>query len=157
MKKDVINPFSTSELRIPKECLEEVRRLTATFSAEGGEERDPDRVPFRRYVDFWWAGLGIGVAEGKKVETPAGGWHKFMDGIVLQSDPWRVLHLQLLGLAWTGDSASLGEPNKTVAIANEYAAYGIQVIVSALSGQTEPAWVLTQMMRERCEAKAAGK
>ena len=150
MKKEVINPFATSELRIPEESWNDVRKFTSTFKPEEGAEPDLDRAPFRRYVDLWWAGLLIGINEGKRVENPPGGWHKFIDGVVLGTDPWRVFQLQLLGMAWKGDSSILAEPNRIIGIANEYAAHGIHVLLGVMVGQTEPVWPLGKELRERC-------
>ena len=150
MKKDMVNPFAACELRIPADFLADVKKFTATFSPEDGREPDPDRTPFRRYVDIWWVGLGIGVGDNRRIETPPGGWHKFMDGLVLQSDPWRVTQLQMLGLAWAGGSIGLADPGKIIAQANEYAAHGIEVLLSAMVGKTEPIWAVSELMKERC-------
>jgi hypothetical protein len=153
MKRDLVNPFATCELRLPAGLVDDVRRYTSTFTAEGGGEPDPDRTPFRRYVDVWWAAIALGASEDKRVENPPGGWHKFIDGVILQSDPWRITQLQMLGLAWLGGPAALAEPAKIVARANEYAAYGLPVLLEVMAGQTEPVWELSHFLRERCSPK----
>lgn len=155
MKKDIVNPFATSELRIPASLHEEVRKFTDRFTPEEGQDADPDRTPFKRFVDLWWAGLAIGVADERRIESPTDGWHKFTDGVILQSDPWRVTQLQMLGLVWSEDAGKLPEPNKIMARANEYAAHGIEVLLGIMVGKTEPIFHLSEALKDRCVKAAA--
>lgn len=152
MKKEIVNPFATCELRLPADCVAEVKKFTSTFGPEDGKEADPDRTPFRRYVDVWWAGMALGASEGKKASNPPAGWHKFMDGVILQSDPWRVVQLQMLGLAWNKDPAVLADPARILAEANEYAGYGVPVLLRVMTGQPEPMFELSHFLREKCGA-----
>ena len=80
------------------------------------------RSPFSRSVDLWWAALCLGIREGIK-STPSS-WHDFVTGAVLNQDPWRIRHLELIALAEEGPKV-LEEPGKVIDIANEYAATGI--------------------------------
>jgi hypothetical protein len=139
-RKDVINPFQTSELRVPKAQWEAVRKLTSTFRTEGGEQSDPDRTPFRRYVDLWWAAMCIGVRIGQP--TKVAEWHKVIEGTILLSDPWRILHLQALAIAHHGDAEIVRDPTAVINLANEFAATGLPLIVDAVRNPaSDPIWL----------------
>lgn len=141
----VANPYANSPLRIPEHEWEGVRRFTTTFRPEDGSEPDIDRSPFDRYVDLWWAALCIGVHEGRLTTPPK--WHEFVTGVVLNQDPWRIRELGLIALAEAEDPAVLEEPGRVIAIANEYAATGIPILLDAMTGQTEPIWAVTKAFR----------
>jgi hypothetical protein len=148
---DVANPFINIALRVAKRELPLVEKFTATQQAQV----DPDRVPFRRYVDLWWAGLCIGVVEGHRVDgLKADDWHRFADGSVLSSDPWRIVHLQLLAVALTGNVDILDEPGDVIQMANEYAATGLPLLLDEMNRSPEPIMVASEYLRQRCiEAK----
>ena len=146
---NIANPFVNLQLRIPKREWEGVRRFTTTFRTEDGAKPDIDRSPFVRYVDLWWAGLCIGVREGRRTKPPE--WHDFITGSVLNQDPWRIRQLELISLAETEDPAVLQEPGRVIAIANEYAATGIPVLLDDMTGQTDPIWAVTRTFRATVE------
>ena len=131
---------------------EAVRRLTTTFRQEGGSKSDPDKSPFGRYVDLWWAGLCLGVHEGRR--TRPDGWHKFNDGGVLSSDPWRISQLQLMAVGHTGGTEVLKDPGEVIAIANEFAATGLPILADAVTGKSLPIMAATELIRERCESES---
>lgn len=143
---DVVNPFLNASLRIPERDWKLVEKFTATQQAQA----DPDKAPFRRYVDLWWAGLGVGVREGRRTELPPNEWHRFNDGTVLSSDPWRIIHLQLLAVGLTGDAKILGDPGAIVQMANEFAATGLPLLLEAMNQSTEPIMVASEFLLERC-------
>ena len=58
--------------------------------------------------------------------------HKFMDGTVLISDPWRIDALMLLAISLTNDTAIVAEPTKIINLANEYAAGGLPDVIDML-------------------------
>ena len=61
--------------------------------------RGDPRVPFGRQVDLWWYALGIGVAAGERSPLPGRDQLvRFNEGGILESDPWRITHLELLVL-----------------------------------------------------------
>lgn len=144
----IANPYANLELRIPENEWDAVRRFTTTFRPEDGSSVDIDRSPFNRYVDLWWAALCLGVQEGRRL-TPSN-WHTFVTGVVLNQDPWRIRHLELIALAERGTSV-LDEPGKVVSIANEYAATGIPVLIDAMTGQVEPIWAVTSFLQSSIE------
>jgi hypothetical protein len=147
-RKDVINPFQTSELRVPTSQWEAVRKLTATFRNEGGDESEPDRTPFRRYVDLWWAGMCIGARLGQA--TKVAEWHKFIEGTVLLSDSWRILHLQAIAIAHFGDAGVVRDPARVMNLANEFAATGLPLIIEAARNpSSDPIWLAGDFLLAR--------
>jgi hypothetical protein len=149
----IANPYANLELRIPEHEWDAVKRYTTTFRPEDGSTADIDRSPFARYVDLWWIALCLGVREGRK-SVPAK-WHTFVTGVVLNQEPWRIRHLELIALADEGPSV-LDEPGKVIAIANGYAATGIPVLIDAMTGQTEPIWAVTSFLRSTVEGDGEG-
>jgi hypothetical protein len=145
VRRDVVNPFQMTELRVPTSLWESVRKLTATFKNEGGEQSEPDRTPFRRYVDLWWAGMCVGLRVGHP--TKVGDWHKFMDGTVFMSDPWRILHLEAISIAHFKDVEAVREPARMMNLANEYAATGLPLIIDAVRDpSSDPIWLAGDLL-----------
>lgn len=143
---DVVNPFLNAPLRIPERDRPLVEKFTTTQQAQ----TDPDKTPFKRFVDLWWAALCVGVHEGKQTELLTNEWHRFNDGAVLSADPWRVIHLQLLAVGLTKDAKILDDPGAIVQLANEFAATGLPLLLQAMSQSTEPIMVASEFLRERC-------
>jgi hypothetical protein len=130
-----------------------MEKFTTTQQAQA----DPDKAPFRRYVDLWWAGLCLGVREGRRTELPTSEWHRFNDGTPLSADPWRIIHLQLLAVGQTGDAKILDDPGAIVQMANEFAATGLPLLLEVMNRSTEPIMVASEYLRERCvEPETAG-
>ncbi len=147
-RKDIINPFQTSELRVPAALWESVRKLTATFRTEGGEQSEPDRTPFRRYVDLWWVGMCIGATLGQATKVKE--WHKFNEGTVLLSDPWRILHLQAIAISHYGNAEAVRDPTSVINLANELAATGLPMIIDAVRNpNAEPIWLAGDFLERR--------
>jgi hypothetical protein len=149
----IANPYVNLPLRIPDHEWEAVRRFTTTFRPEDGKQTDIDRSPFNRYVDLWWAALGLGVRGGRTSTPPK--WHDFVTGAVLNQDPWRIRHLELIALAKEGPGV-LDEPGRVIGIANGYAAAGIATLIDTMTGQTEPIWALTNFLRSLVEEPVEG-
>jgi hypothetical protein len=146
MASGIANPYVAYELRIPKQYLEDFQKYTMTFRSEEGTPKDIDRSPFQRYVDFWWAAIGVGVREGRTspIERP----HKFIEGAILSQDPWRIIQLDLLAIAHTGSADVLRSPGDVVDIANGYAATGIPLLVEKLLPKLEPIWDVSNFLRD---------
>ena len=120
----IANPFDRSDLYVSSQYHE---AITASV------DRSDVYKPFKRQIDAWWLALAIGIQrEHRKVLTPADRV-KFMDGTIFSSDPWRITHLQLLGLNWFGTEA-LNRPSDIITAANEYANGGFDWIVEAVAG-----------------------
>lgn len=146
MPRDVVNPFQQSPLYLPAAELENVRRFTGTFRAEGHAEPNIDRSPFTNYIDMWWVAMCVGVQEGRQT-TPAE-WHRFIDGNVLNSSPWRIAQLELLAIAIEGPE-SLRDPNMVALMASKFAATGIPMLVDVMTGTSEPIWAVSNFLKER--------
>ena len=107
------------------------KRFHAEFRESLVGQSEIDKA-FPRQVDLWWYALGTGVAEGHRTNLPG---HdelvKFNDGGILEADPWRITHLELLVLAEEGQAAATN-PARVVRIANEYAFTGCTMLAESL-------------------------
>ncbi|MEU3560466.1 hypothetical protein [Kitasatospora sp. NPDC006786] len=93
---------------------------------------------FPRQIDAWWLGLCIGVRLGEKTPLyPEGKRVKFIDGGILNSDPWRITHLELLALSTEGDDI-LSQPRRVLQIAMEYANFGLEWLRDECLLKVEP-------------------
>lgn len=117
------NPFDRTELFIAEEFHP---LITASVDRADGYK------PFRRQIDAWWLALAIGIQRDLRKQF-TGGRIKFIDGTIFSSDPWRITHLQLLGLTWYGEQA-LDRPTDIINAANEYANAGFDWIVETTEG-----------------------
>ena len=120
----IANPFDRSDLYVASAFHD---AITATVDRTDGYK------PFKRQIDAWWLALGIGVQRGHRKELAPADRTKFMDGTIFGSDPWRITHLQLLGLNWFGPEA-LSRPSDIITAANEYANGGFNWIVETAAG-----------------------
>ena len=149
MATDIANPFSQAALQVPDGAEEFLARFSGTFRPQTGGESDIDKQPFRRYIDLWWVAMCLGLQEEKR--TTAAKWHRFIEGNVLSSDPWRVIHLEMLGVALLGADA-LKDPNQIIRMANEYAATGIALLTEVMTGRSEPIWEVSKFLAGRMQA-----
>ena len=125
------NPFQTAELRIPESFRDEVSRYCQGPTQEG-RKTGLGEAPFPRMVDMWFLALCLGAKRGNKEDLFGVKMHKFMDGTVLSSDPWRIDALMLLAISLTKDTTIVGEPAKIINLANEYAAGGLPDVIDML-------------------------
>lgn len=95
-----------------------------------------DTKPFERQIDFWWAGLCVGVALDLQAETERDAV-KFNQGAILQSDATRIIQLELLALAKRGPNA-LDSPREVLEFASRYANGGCLRLAGKLASSTEP-------------------
>ncbi|WP_322773853.1 hypothetical protein [Synechococcus sp. CBW1107] len=120
----IANPFDRADLFLDSKQHQVI---------SDAQSRSDLEKPFRRLVDAWWLALCIGVhRDDRKPFT--GDKTKIIDGAIFSSDPWRITHLQLLGLTWSGADA-LEQPSQIVQAANEYANGGIHWVVETIHGQ----------------------
>jgi hypothetical protein len=107
------------------------------------ERSESENRPFRRQIDFWWAGLVVGVRMGEESQ-PLGdsGQTKFGTGVIFNSDPWRITQLELLALAESG-AEIFSSPGRVVAIAQAYANIGMQWLIDTLLGEADATLSLT--------------
>jgi hypothetical protein len=151
MPAAVANPYANLELKIPARFSDDVEKYTVRFRPEDGSPKDIDRSPFDLYVDFWWAALGVGVAEGRVSTTED--LKKFVTGVVLNQTPWRITHLELLAIAHTGSADVVGKPGEVIEIANGYAATGAPILVEILLKNSKPIWDVSNHLKKLARAQ----
>ena len=118
--------YANQDLWLPK-------RFQAEFRESLVGQSEVDKA-FPRQVDLWWYALGTGVAEGHRMNLPENDeLVKFNDGGILEADPWRIAHLELLVLAEEGQVAATN-PARVVRIANEYVFTGCTALTEGLRG-----------------------
>ena len=127
----------------------DLQELLSNYVSRG----EKDGKPFPRQVDAWWLAIGIGVSIGTRSNLPQD-THKFNDGGVLNTDPWRVTHLEALALAEEGDEV-LESPRDVIRIANEYAHTGLRWLLDQLIGQAEPTLALMVSIDDHLGGDAA--
>ena len=135
----VDNPYVAIDLYLLSDVHNRVESLVMNRSSN-------ELAPFERQIDFWWAGIGIGIALGQRTPTTAA-VTKFNTGVILNSDPWRITHLELLALSEEGAQA-ISDPKRVIHIASEYANTGTRWLSSKLVGKPEPILALTNLMGE---------
>jgi hypothetical protein len=148
MPEDFFNPFVNNDLLIPKRYLDDVQKYSMTFK-DTEKKKDIDRSPFDRYLDIWWAAMAIGVREGEvsRVDEP----HKFITGTVFSSNPWMIVHLQMVALAHSGNVEVVRDRSSIISIANGYAATGLPIIIDILSKKLEPIWDISNFFKKYSE------
>lgn len=131
---DIINRYAPTDLFMPDHLHRVIREHVGATKT------------FPRFVDAWWIGFCLGVRGGHHRALPGPDKRvKFMDGTVLSTDPWRIIHLELIALALRGEDI-LASPRDVIQLANEYAVHGLESIVHALTGQNEPVLALTNFL-----------
>ena len=131
---EVMNRYAAADLFMPDELHRVIREHVGT------------NQPFARQVDAWWIGFCLGVRQSQTRPLPAPEKRvKFMDGTVLSSDPWRIIHLELVAVGLRGEEI-LTRPRDVTQLATEHANYGLEMLVNALTGQNEPTLALMNFL-----------
>ena len=132
--------------------------LPKSFHTEFKErlvDQSKEHAPFLREVDLWWYALGIGVSNNDKAPLPnRDRLVKFNNGGILETNPWRITHLELLALAEEGEGVA-GNPRRVVQIANEYAVAGCASLVELLRDSIDNQSLLLSHASQRRTAPAA--
>ena len=119
--------------------------IPSTFRAEFVVSSDSlvnvtnPRAPFGRVVDLWWHAVELGAVAEERTPLPTPPRPtlvNFSEADILQSDPWRVTHLELLVLGEQGVDA-VREPATVIRTANEYALTGFRLLSEELRGQSD--------------------
>ncbi|MET7400630.1 hypothetical protein ABZS66_44840 [Dactylosporangium sp. NPDC005572] len=121
---EVINRYASIDLFMPEDSHRVIREHVGA------------NQPFSRQVDAWWIAFCLGIRDNQTRPLPDRRT-KFMDGTILSSDPWRIIHLELIALGLRGEEI-LTHPRDVVQLATEHANYGLELLVDALTGQNEP-------------------
>ena len=122
--------YGNQDLFLPKE-------FHTAFRARLVNQAD-ESVPFNRQVDLWWYAVGLGVRQGVRTPLPSrDALVKFNDGGILEADPWRITHLELLILGEQGETEA-SNPAIVIQTANEYAITGCNTLAQELRGVIDP-------------------
>ena len=122
--------YGNQDLFLPKEFHADFRDRLVHASKE--------RAPFNRQVDLWWYAVGLGVKRGFRTPLPEReALVKFSDGGILESDAWRISHLELLVLGEYGEEKA-SSPSAVIQTANEYAMTGCGILTEELRGVVDP-------------------
>ena len=144
----LIAGIQNQNLRFPDDQYDNVQRFTMT--KQSAADRNRDNIPFERFVDIWWIALCIGVQEGHRTKIEPKNWHTFVRaGEVLPSNPWRLFQLQLLAIGVSGSTDILSKPADLIAMANEYAATGLPILLDEVVGSQAPIWDMTRFLERR--------
>lgn len=129
---EIINRYASIDLFMPEDLHRVIREHVGANHA------------FPRQVDAWWIGFCLGVRNNHTRPLPEKRT-KFMDGSILSSDPWRIIHLELVALGLRGEEI-LTRPREVVQLATEHANYGLELLVEALTAQNEPTLTLMNFL-----------
>ena len=93
---------------------------------------DDPYVAFSRQIDLWWYAVAIGIQKGKRTPLPdRKNLVRFNEAGVLESNPWRITHLELVALAELGGGV-VTEPSRVILHAHEYAMTGFKILTQEL-------------------------
>lgn len=110
-----------------------------------------DRIPFRRMVDLWLAGLSFAARKQlKPMDLTKEETHRFITGEIFDGeDSWRIQVIMLVAITIDGNLEIVLEPRKMMDIANGLAASGVEMIVDMLrEGDQVPIWNLSDALDE---------
>ncbi len=133
------NRYATIELSIPADLRDRINSLVM----QAGHSQ---YSVFDRQIDLWWTGIIIGIALKKRTPNTMD-MHHFNAGAILSSDPWRVMHLELIALAEEGEKA-LESPRNVIQIASEYSNTGVRWLVEQLASEPEPILTFANIIKE---------
>jgi hypothetical protein len=131
---EITNRYASVDLYMPDDLHPIIREYTGA------------NQPFPRLIDAWWIALCLGVRHGRARPLPGPENRvKFMDGTILSSDQWRIIHLELMAVGLHGESI-LSNPREVIQLASTYANFGLEMITEALAGQNEPTLALMNFL-----------
>ena len=140
------NPLQGKNLNFPKKYKDKVENYCST-KPSGGKSKGANFSPFERQVDLWFLALCLGVKAGKP--TKARSSYRFIEGQVLARSSYMIELIELVAISETKDPYIIGDANKLVEIANDYAATGIDILFNALKyKKQEPLWNLVEYFKD---------
>lgn len=140
MAQQYDNPFRSMTVR----CLK-TQQSDYDEYCQAGQKSRPDRSPFPRKVDLWFAGLSL--AAHKKLEPVDFKKNEMTDiikGDIFDTDGWQAQAIMLIAIAVKGDLEIVLNSSCMMEIANGLAAAGVPYIVKMLNeGSESPIWNLS--------------
>ena len=140
MAQQSYNPFSNMM----------VRRLKTQQSdydeyCQAGQKSRPDRSPFPRQVDLWFAGLSLAVRKKlEPIDLQPKDTADIISGDIFNTDGWQTQAIMLIAIAVESNLEVALNPRRMMDIANGLAAAGVPHIVKMLSeGSDSPIWNLS--------------
>lgn len=132
------NPFAAFNLDIPNKHRDSVVR----YSQTSGQSSSEEIAPFKRQVDFWYTAFLISMAKDLDPEEEKDTYNA-TPGIIFNTDPYRIHHMQLAYLGRTKDIESLADSRKVFDFCLGIANAGMPHLISILSEPDErPLWSL---------------
>ena len=125
---------------------------------QAGQRSRPDRSPFPRKVDLWFAGLAlaarkkldpIDVNKLKKEEKA-----DIISGTIFDTDGWQAQAIMLIAITVDNDLEVVLKPRRMMEIANGLAAAGVPYIVKMLNeGSESPIWNLSDAFEKLLQSE----
>ena len=145
------NPFSNMTVR----CLK-TQQPDYDEYCQAGQKSRPDRSPFPRKVDLWFAGISLAVRKNfkpidlKKKDTVS----IIRYGEVFNTDNWQTQAIMLIAIAVEDDLEIVLNPSRMMDIANSLAAAGVPHIVKMLNEGSENAiWNLSDAFEKLLQSE----
>ena len=142
--------YRGQDLWIPKSFQDEFLEVLVGMA-------DPRR-PFSRQIDLWWFAFCVGVELGVRTPLPSRDNRvRFNEAGILESDPWRITHLELFALSELGVGDASGResgessdvaPGQVMQMANEYANTGFLDIRDGIRGLGDPQLYFVNGLRQ---------
>ena len=154
MAQQADNPFRNMTVR----CLK-TQQSDYDEYCQAGQKSRPDRSPFPRKVDLWFAGLSL--AARKKLVGPAeleklkkNEMADIISGDIFNTDGWQAQAIMLIAIAVEGNLEVVLNPRRMMDIANVLAAAGVPHIVRMLSeGSESPIWNLSDALEKLLQSE----
>lgn len=121
----IANPYANVDIYMP----EDIHGTILQFVGNGR--------PFPRQIDAWWLGLCLGVRAGQRRPIPREKSVKFITGVILGSNAWRITQLELIAVAEEGEEI-LRQASSVIRLASEYANFGLEWVKEHCLGATDP-------------------
>ena len=146
------NPFSNMMV-----CCLKTQQSDYDAYCQAGQKNSPDRSPFPRKIDLWFAGLSLAADKKLKPIIPL----KKEDtvdiiryGEVFNTDGWQAQAIMLIAIAVEGNLEVVLNPRCMMDIANGLAAAGVPHIVRMLNeGSESPIWNLSDAFEKLLQSE----
>ncbi len=125
--------FQAHTLRLPNQSKNDIERYVLQHQSENVS---PERVPFRRQLDFWAFSIASAIANGTPPlkENSAQWGRKFADTRSVQMPDGLCEILAVIALATLGsDHEGIDDPAQVIELGNRFAGAGCPKLLKQLS------------------------